>query len=218
MTGDQDDFFARLKNLLPVGWFGDESPIVDALARGMASVLAWAYSFYLYAQAQTRIKTASGGWLDMVALDFFGTGMTRRPMQSDGSYRNRIIINLFRERGTRHAISQVLYDLTGRWPIIVEPQRPADTGAYGVACGYGAAGAYGSMLMPYQALVTAFRPAGSGFPYLSGYAAPAGGYGHASRACYASLRDAVAVLDSDLIAAIEAVKPIGTTIWVGISS
>lgn len=122
--------FGRLKALLPP-WFGDSNPVLDAMIWGMAQALAWVFSLYLYAQLQTRIKSASDGWLDMIAFDFFGTSLPRGNGMSDASYRNRILINLVRERGTRYAITKVLTDLTGRAPLIFEPRRPADTGAYG---------------------------------------------------------------------------------------
>jgi hypothetical protein len=132
-VGDQTDMFGRLKNLLPAGWFGDNNPIRDALLWGYANALAWGYTLYLYAKDQTRIKSASDGWLDLIGLDFFGNNLVRYSGQSDASYRNRILINIFRERTTRHAMEQVLFDLTGRTPIIIEPARPADVGAYGAA-------------------------------------------------------------------------------------
>lgn len=132
-TGDQSDMFGRLKSLLPAGWFGDSNPIRDALLWGYAQALAWGYTLYLYAKAQTRIKTASDGFLDLIGLDFFGNNLIRSSNQSDASYRNRILINIFRERTTRHAMEKVLLDLTGRKPIIIEPARPADVGAYGAA-------------------------------------------------------------------------------------
>lgn len=131
--GDQSDMWGRLKNLLPVGWFGDNNPIRDALLWGYANALAWGYTLYLYAKNQTRIKSATDGWLDLIGLDFFGNNLIRYANQSDASYKNRILINIFRERTTRHAMEQVLYDLTGRWPVIVEPARPADVGSYGAA-------------------------------------------------------------------------------------
>lgn len=132
-VGDNTDMFGRLKNLLPAGWFGDNNPIRDALLWGYANALAWGYTLYLYAKAQTRIKSATDGWLDLIGLDFFGKNLIRYSNQSDASYKNRILINIFRERTTRHAMEQVLYDLTGRWPIIIEPARPADVGSYGAA-------------------------------------------------------------------------------------
>ncbi|WP_435607731.1 phage head spike fiber domain-containing protein [Pseudomonas knackmussii] len=132
-TGDQQNMFDRLVGLLPAGWFGDSNPIRDALLWGYAQALAWAYTLYLYAKAQARIKTATDGWLDLIALDFFGNNLLRNSNQADSSYRNRILINIFRERATRHAVEQVLLDLTGRMPKIIEPARPADVGAYGAA-------------------------------------------------------------------------------------
>jgi hypothetical protein len=85
----------------------------------------------MYAKAQLRIATASDGFLDVISADFFGTTLPRKTNESDAAFRNRIIINLFRERATRKAVTQVLTTLTGRAPLIVEPSRPADTGAYG---------------------------------------------------------------------------------------
>lgn len=131
--GDNTDMWGRLKNLLPAGWFGDNNPIRDALLWGYANALAWGYTLYLYAKDQTRIKSASDGWLDLIGLDFFGNNLVRYANQTDASYRNRILINIFRERTTRPAMEKVLYDLTGRWPVIIEPARPADVGSYGAA-------------------------------------------------------------------------------------
>lgn len=129
-TGDQNDILQRLKGALP-RWFGDNTPILDALLQGLAWAGSFVYSLWAYAKLQTRIKTATDGWLDMIAADFFGSSLMRSANQSDASFRARIIINLIRERATRAGVIKVLQDLTGRTPIIFEPQRPLDTGAYG---------------------------------------------------------------------------------------
>lgn len=217
-TGDQADIIRRIKATLP-NWFTDETPILDALLAGFASVWSFIYSLYTYAALQTRIKTATDGWLDMIAADFFGTTVLRKSNQSDASFLNAIIVNLFRERATRAAIIKVLVDLTGRQPIIYEPQRPADTGAYRTPnSGYGVAGAYGSTLLPAQAFVRAFRPANSGIPYVAGYGVSAGAYRTPSRAEYASItmvKDAVT--DADIYAAIDSVKCEGTIVWTNIA-
>jgi type II secretory pathway pseudopilin PulG len=131
MTGDQQDIYKRLTGYLPPGWFGDSPPFVDALMQGFAHGLAFVYSLIVFAKLQTRIKTASGGWLDMIAADFFGSNLQRRTNETDTSFLNRIIINMFRERATRAAVTKVLIDLTGRAPVIIEPKRAADTGGYG---------------------------------------------------------------------------------------
>lgn len=218
-TGDQNDVFLRIKAVLP-RWFGSTAPFLDALLQGLASASAFVYSLYAYTKLQTRIKTATDGWLDMIAADFFGTTLRRSANQSDASFRAKIIVNLLRERGTRNAIIRVLTDLTGRAPKIYEPQRPFDTGAYAMPnSGYGVAGCYGSLLIPYQAFVVAYRQSSSGIPYVAGYGVSTGGYGVASRADYASITDVVgAISDADIYEAIDTVKPAGTTVWTRIDS
>ena len=170
-TGDINDCLARIKSALPSRWFVSPTPVLDALLAAPAYALSFCYSLYAYAQLQTRIKTATDGWLDMVAADFFGTALLRAPNQTDASFRARIIANLFRERATRAGVIKVLVDLTGRAPKIFEPLRPLDTGAYGVAAvlAYGVAGGYGCTQLPFQAFVTAFRQLGSGLPFVGGY-------------------------------------------------
>lgn len=219
MTGDQNDAFQRIKAVLP-RWFGSDSPLLDALLQGLASASAFVYSLYVYARLQTRIKSATDGWLDMIAADFFGTALQRSANQSDESFRAKIIVNLFRERGTRNAIVRVLTDLTGRAPTIYEPQRPMDTGAYSApSSGYGLAGSYGSMLIPYQAFVVAYRQASSGIPNVAGYGISTGGYGVASQADYASILQVIGFIsDADIYAAIDSVKPAGTTVWTKINA
>jgi hypothetical protein len=223
-TGDQSDIFGRLKSLIP-RWFGDGATVRDAVLQGLAWASSFIYSLITYTRLQTRIKTATDGWLDMIAADFFGASLVRAANQSDASFRARIIITLFRERATRWAIISVLKDLTGRTPLVFEPTRPADTGGYGVAgAGYSVAGGYGSILIPYQAFVTAFRPVGIGIPNVAGYGGSAGGpgpggYGVASQVEYASMSMIIgAVTDADIYAAIDSVKPAGTAVWARISS
>ncbi|QTD88730.1 phage head spike fiber domain-containing protein [Burkholderia anthina] len=130
-TGDQNDIQARIARLIPISWFESSHAIRDAIATGLANAHAYIYAFIAYVKLQTRILTATDGFLDAVAQDFFGSSILRATNQSDASFRARILINIFRERATRNAIVKVLQDLTGRTPIIIEPQRPADCGAYG---------------------------------------------------------------------------------------
>lgn len=218
--GDQTDIFGRIKAVLPNRWFGDDSPLVDALIQGLANSSAFIYSLYLYTKLQTRIKTATDGWLDMIAADYFGSTLIRATNQTDTSFRNKIIVNLFRERATRNSITKVLIDLTGRAPVIVEPQRPADTGAYSAPnSGYGVAGAYGSLLIPYQGFIVAYRPLATGIPYIAGYGVSTGAYSTPSQACYATLSQITdQVSDADIYSAIDSVKPIGTIAWTRITN
>lgn len=219
-TGDQSDIAGRLQQVIPHGWFANGlSPVRDALLQGAASALAFAYALLGYVRIQTRITTAGDAFLDMIAADFFGTALVRTLGQTDASFRARIIASLFRERGTRNAVKTVLTQLTGRAPVVFEPARPADAGGYGMACGYGVAGAYGSVLLPMQAFVTAYRPLGVGIPSVAGYGVPTAGYGVPSQGEYASMSMIQgAVTDADIYNAIDRVRPAGYTIWVAISN
>lgn len=218
-TGDQNDIVSRLQQLMPNGWFTNGlAAIRDALLAGFANSFAFIYSMLAYIRLQTRIATATDGFLDLIAADFFGTGLPRQPNQTDASYRARILSEIFLERGTRNAVIRILTQLTGRAPIVFEPQRPADTGAYNTGVlGYGVAGGYGSLAYPYQSFVTAFRPIGIGIPNVAGYNSPQGAYNTGSQAEYASLSN-LGVQDSDIYAAIDSVHVFGTIIWARISS
>jgi hypothetical protein len=216
-VGDQTDMFSRLKNLLPLGWFGDNNPVRDALLWGYAQALSWGVTLYLYAKNQTRIKTASDGWLDMIGLDFFGSNLVRLSGQLDASYRNRILINIFRERATRHSIDQVLFDLTGRHPLIIEPAKPDDCGCLGATLYLGVAGPLGSTSCPYQAFVTAYRPLGGGVGNWPGIHTNWFGLSATSWLLPAA-QLAPSVSDADIVAALEQTKMFGTTIWYRITN
>lgn len=229
-TGDQQDFISRIKSTLPP-WFGSGStPVLDALLSGPARALSFAYSLIQYSKLQMRIKTATDGWLDLMSADYFGSMLPRFTAESDDSFRARILFNLLRERVTRRSLIKVLTQLTGRAPLVFEPMRPLDTGAYGASpptMGYGLAGAYGSMLMGGQALVIAYRPATSGIPYVAGYGLAdygggnlggPGGYG-SGQIEYASMSMIKgAVNDANIYAAVDSVKPVATVIWTKIQN
>lgn len=222
-TGDQNDIQAKLIRLNPNGWFQDGyAALRDALMAGLASGLAFAHALLAYARLQTRIGTATDGFLDMIAGDFLGDALPRATNQTDASYRARILAAIFRERGTKSAVVKVLTQLTGRAPIVFEPLRPLDTGAYGLVYGYGQGGGYGSRLLPLQAFVTAYRPSGGGVanaaPYGLAGGSTGGGYG-AGGLEYAALADVEGqVTDADMYNAVESVRPAGYTLWCRISN
>ena len=219
-TGDQQDFINRLKAVLPAGWFGNSTPVLDAVLNGIAWSLALVYGLAAYARLQTRIATASDGFLDLVSYDYFGPGLPRKPQETDASFRNRILAALLQERGTRRGLIRMLEMLTGRTPWVFEPARPEDTGGYDVGgCGYDLAGGYGAIDVPYQAFVIAYRPTGQGIPNMSGYDSGPGGYDVGGQLAYTDLSQMVgAVTDEDIYQAIDSVKPAGTTIWAQIQS
>ncbi|MCW3477643.1 hypothetical protein [Limobrevibacterium gyesilva] len=217
-TGGVADMLGRLKAVLPPRWFADETPVLDAVLGGFAASRAWLYSLLDAAKLQTRLATATDAFLDMIALDLFGRHLARRAGQGDAAFRARIQAEILRERGTRAGLVGVLTELTGRAPVVFEPARPADTGGWGVAAGYGAAGGWGSLVLPFQCFVTAYRPVGEGIAFVSGWGCSAGGYGGGAIE-YASLAMAqVQMTDADIAAAIAGVMPVGAIAWTRISN
>jgi hypothetical protein len=223
-TGDTPDILKRLRSYLPNGWFPDTDTVLDGVLTGIATVLSFIWSFIGYAKLQTRIKTATDGWLDIVAYDFLGTRLQRNPGEADAPFSARIIREILRPRATRAALSQAVEDLTGKPPFIFEPARPADTGGYNVGgVGYNVAGGYGSLMLRNQVFVTVARPATSGIPFVAGYNAvsndaglPLGGYGIG--AIQYSTLDMIQgiVTDAEIYATIDSVMPAGEIAWVNI--
>lgn len=214
--------FGRLSALLPP-WFGDSNPVLDALLWGIAQALAWCFSLYLYAQLQTRIKTATDGWLDMIAFDYFGTSQVRFSGQSDDRYRDRILSNIFRERATRHGMEQVLTSLTGIAPVIFEPSRPYDSGCLGANTGpasFCGVARMGSLACAYSALITVYRQRITGSLAGAGYA-DAGiitAMNTLAPNSYTGSLSSTAIIASDsaIYDAINSTRPIGSRIGVSI--
>ena len=228
-TGDQGDILSRLRAYLPSRWFGSTSdpvPLLVAILNGFAFVLSEVYSLYAYAKRQTRIATATGGWLDIISADFFGSALPRNPGESDDSFRARIKSALIQKKVSRQGIAEVIYALTGNYPTIVEPWRPLDTGAYvsganpfavGVSpnYGYNQAGAWGSIICNAQAFITISAPANTGgFANVGGYDDSVGGYAVGSELSYMSLSSWQGGVNTAAIAAaIAAAKAEGTIMW-----
>jgi hypothetical protein len=220
MTGDVEDMLRRLKAVLPTGWFPDSAPVLDNLLRGLGSGWSWIFSLHSYVRRQTRVSTADGVWLDVAANDYFGTRLRRRVGEPDDLYRVRISRELLRERGTRAAVRSALTDLTGRAPAIFEPANPGDTGGYGSALGdcgggiaYCGAGGWGSLSLPFQFFVTAFRPHGGGIADVAGWCVGPGGY-CAGAIQYGDLSMiGNRVSDEEILEEICAVTPVATIAW-----
>ncbi len=220
--GDQDNMLFRLRSLMPVGWLPDLSPIADGLLSGFAFAASHVYALLLYTKNQTRIATASDGWLDLLAYDFFGLRFMRRASEPDSFFRIRVVREILRPRATRAAVIAVLTELLGQPPYLYfEPANPTDTGGWGRNghMGYAMAGRYGSLLLPYQAFVIPIKPAGAGIPGVQGYQTQSGdpaigGYTEGAVE-YGDLSMMTGVIsDNDIYAAIESVRPAGTVIWV----
>jgi hypothetical protein len=223
MIGDAKDMMTRLSVLLPLRWFPDTMPVLTSVIAGLSDGWAWLYSMLGYVKLQTRIATAADSFLDLISQDLLGNTLPRRFGETDASFRGRIQRELLRPRATRPALVNELTNLTGRAPVVFEPARPADTGGWGKVLGYGAAGGYGSLMLPFQVFVTAFRPLGTGVPLVAGYghipvAGAAGGWSTGTIE-YASLAMVESqVTDADINQAIADTVPVAVTAWTRISN
>lgn len=222
-VGDQLDITARLQRLMPNGWFANgDVPLRDAILTGFANMFAFIYSLLAYVRLQTRIATATDGWLDLIAYDFFGRDFGRADGQNDGSFRNQIISRLFRQRNTREAIILVIEQLLGTTPAVIEPQRCADTGGYSepTTMGYGVAGVYGSMSMPLQCFVQVTIPSELSIapPLLAGYGISTGAYGTGSQIAYIGEPTIDPVQLADIYAALDSVRPVTGVIWASVNA
>jgi hypothetical protein len=217
MTGDAADMHARLLTLLPLRWFPDVAPRLTAVLAGLAEAPSWLYRMLSYTKLQTRIATATDSFLDLVAQDYFATTLTRRTGEGDTAFRARIMGDLLRDRATRPALIAALTDLTGRAPSVFEPSAPGDTGGWGVAVGYGIAGGWGSLTLPFQSFVTVRRPLGSGVPLVSGYSSGAGGYGGGTIEYVSAAMVQSQVTDADIIDTVARTIPAATIAWMRIA-
>ncbi len=208
MTGDTADIAARLRSVLPNRWFPDTAPVLDALLGGLATAWSALFALLAFVRAQSRLATATGTILDTFGQDFFGPRLLRRTAEPDEAYRQRIAAALARDHATRPALHAALYSLTGTAPSIFEPSRPADTGSYtGPVLGYGVAGAWGNLALPFQVFVTVHRPPPPGIATIAGY----GTAGPLARASLSQTGTQLA--DTDIYAAITSVMPTASIAW-----
>jgi hypothetical protein len=243
-TGDVADMVVRIKAVLPPRWFPEpnsdgssNTPVLDGVLTGLAYAWAQVWALLQFTKLQGRIATATGSFLDIIAQDYLGSRIVRKPGQGDPSFRIRIMREIVRARATRPALIQVLLDLTGHAPIVFEPRWPPDTGGWGslgMAVGTGleygsangtipGAGGWGSLTLPFQLFVTAFRGSGGGIPNVGGYyrigTGPAtGGYGIGAIEWASLSMSGGQVTDDDINAAIASVLPVATTAWTRISN
>jgi hypothetical protein len=232
-TGSQSDMLARLKGLLPGGWFPATSgsasksatPILDGLLSGSAWALSFIYSLIVYAQNQTRIATATDVFLDLAASDYFGPNITRNANEPDAAFSTRIRANLLAPKATRAAVIDALVNLTGTAPAIFEPFNAGDTGAYGFGnLGYGVAGGYGSLALHAQVFITAYRQIEGGVANVGGYGTLTGNTyapgGYCTGAIeYTTISDAgTQVMDAEIYATIAGIVAAGVIAWTKIDN
>lgn len=217
------DMTSRLWAVLPKRWFAEQSPNLGALLRCIATPWAWLYNLIGYVISQTRLATATDVWLDLIALDYFGSILSRGEGETDAAFRTRIQAALLREAATRSAVRAGLEALIGSQPIVFEPANCMDTGCYGSSSGplaaastgmaYGQAGGWGNLKLPLQFFVTAKRPMTSSLGILAGYCTPIGGYGEGQIA-YADLSLLPGhVTDANIEATLSSLLPVNAVAW-----
>lgn len=224
MTGDQNDMAARLRALLPRGWFADEAPILAGLLAGLASVWAWSYGLLDYVSQQSRLATASEGWLDLIAEDYGGAAWARFAGETDDAFRTRIRHNLARLRGSRPALIDNVTTLTGRAPRVFEPAFPPDTGGLnGPGLGWNMAGGWGNLSLPYQCFIIAYRPHGGGIANLGGWGSTEtnfalGGWNTAALGWGNAALIRGAVTDAQILATVADSMPAASIAWTALSN
>lgn len=209
---------SRLRAMIPSRWRGDDTPVLDAVLAGPASVLQEAADRLAWVRLQSRLRTAEGAWLDQLTFDFLGGGVQREEGESDESLRTRLRIELLREKATRRAVVRAIEDVTGETPLVIEPARPADIGGYGVARGYGVAGRYGSLRLPYQTFVIAYRPVAPGVPQVNGWGGTIAGWGRGLGQWLSGRDVAERIPDRRILRVISRVMPAASVAWVQITS
>lgn len=213
MIGDKADMAGRIRQMLPARWFADQSPVLDAVLGGLGQSWAGIYGLLQQVKAQARIATADGIFLDIASQDYLGAGLPRRAGEADAAFSSRLRLNLLAPRATRAAVVEAVTNLTGRNPVVFEPLNATDTGGYNASNGYGVAGGYGSLSMPYQFLLTVYRPNDLPANHAGGYGVGPGGYG-AAPMFYASAAELAGnVSDADIYAAIASVTPTSAIAW-----
>jgi|SRR5271165_6991008 len=225
MIYTQRDIVQRIKATLPARWFGESTPILDVLLNSLSAGWVGLFELLDYVGLQTRIRTATDIWLDLIAQDYFGRRLQRRLRETDASYRPRIVFEMVRDRCTRAAVTEILSELTGRPPTIFEPGNPQDTGSYGSPNStqggeavYCTLGGWGSLNLPFQAFVTAYRPVSAEVALINGWGGNIGAFGSGSSAYISSEADFTYADDQEIYDAVARTAPAGTIIWMAIQS
>lgn len=220
MIGDTNNNLARLRATL-APWFPDplNAPVLTAVLTGIGDAFAFVYGYLAFAKLQTRIVSATGGWLDLIGWDFFGARFVRRFGESDSSWQPRILQEILRPRQTRAAMALMLTQLTGRAPKIIEGWNTGDMGSYGTGTmGYGVGLGWGSLNYPNQYFVTAFRTPMQGIPLVSGYGMDGGGYGVGLFGYIDLSLITGPITDAEIAARVTQTSAAGITTWLDISN
>lgn len=217
MTSSTDDMISRQRRLLPRGWFTDDSPVLDAVLSGFSSCASHVYELLAFVGAQTRLATVSDGFLDLAAYDFFGLRVRRRSGQSDASFRQTVLDEIFRERVTRAGIKKAVEDLTGFEARMFEPFNATDCGGLDTGfLGYDMAGRWGDINMPRTILIATLNPKGAGLPGAPGFDDGLGGLDTPPEQWGDLAKVSGPVTQQDIYDTVNATRAAGVTAWVAI--
>lgn len=217
MIGDAPDIEARLKRNLPASWFGYiVAAVLSAVLGGVAWALSHIYALIVFARLQARLATATGGWLDLAANDFFGRALPRFSGEVDRPYSVRVRQEVFRQRNTRAALDSIVYDLTGKHPLIVEPFHSGDHGGWGSpGFAWGGVGSWGGASSPYEVFLYMPFPEGYGVPERGGWGSQIGGWGTGNWSWVPSdLENGLGPQIEDILRRIDQVRAAGVTVYV----
>jgi len=206
------DMLSRIRSIFPRGWLADASPVADSVFGGLATQAEHGYSVLVDAKRQSRISTSTGGWLDLLAFDFFGLAIRRRGRE-DAAFRATIIAEITRERATRRGVDKVIEDLTDTPATVFELFNPYDTGGFDTPyLGLDELGRWGD-LTPLQFFVDAVQPTGAGIPNVGGMDALPGGIDASPGMLGEQSFVRGAVTQTDIFDAIEQNRAAGVRCW-----
>jgi len=146
------------------GWFtaAARTPgtVAYAILYGCAGALTYVMGVNQFVAMQIYLQTTSGGFLDLWAYDFFGTGVLRNVGESDVSFMNRVSAYLLAPTVTKAAIVGILTRLVFTTPVVREAFSPLDTASFSGTSYFGGGGnaRFGSQSYPGQFFVEAGLP------------------------------------------------------------
>ena len=202
-------WIAWIWSYLPAGWFAPAGPLINAAVGMISTGFAQNSADLSYMEAQTRISSATGMWLDVISVEYFGLGnLPRRPNEADAAFQARVLQEMLLPRGTRGAMTEALTILTGVAPTIFEPA--IDLASWDVDFAWDSSGAWGSYDMPYQGFIGVPLPQEPPLD-LAGW--DQGGWDQ-TLCLIDATQEASAIGEEEVLRVVRLTQPAGVTMWV----